>query len=149
MSTSFWRVLHFPHVAGTKSRFSPATVVVVARAARDFLRISGFGSLKSENFAGPQGHLWSKLGSPLSKSWKKSWVWVVSRLAKSCIEYVILAGSSFSRCQRQNPDIPRPWQSSWRAQRAIFSRIWAFGTLKSEIFAGPQGHLAKAGLPAL
>ena len=118
-----------------------------------FSRVWAFGTPKSEFFSGPQGHyrgICPRLGYRLSKSWQKSWVLVVSRLTRSCIEYVILAGSPFSRCQRQNPDIPRPWQSSWRAQRAIFLRIWAFGTPKSEIFAGPQGHLAmKAGLPAL
>ena len=44
----------FP-LSGAKSRFLPVLVVVLARAARDFLRIWAFGHLKSQNFRWPAG----------------------------------------------------------------------------------------------
>ena len=44
----------FP-LSRAKSRFLPVLVVVLARAARDFLRIWAFGHLKSQNFRWPAG----------------------------------------------------------------------------------------------
>jgi hypothetical protein len=44
----------FP-LSGAKSRFPPATVVVVARAARDFSRKMGFGTWNLKKIAGSQG----------------------------------------------------------------------------------------------
>jgi hypothetical protein len=52
----------FP-LSGVKSRFFPDTVVVVARAARDFSRKMGFGTWNLKIFAGSQGPELS-VGSP-------------------------------------------------------------------------------------
>ena len=73
------------------------------------------------------------------------------RLKSQVLSTSFWRGLHFSRRRRAIREFEGHWLSPWHAQRAIFSRIWAFGTLslKSENFAGPQGHLAKDGLPAL
>ena len=50
-------------------------------------------------------------------------------------------GLHFSRCRGLNPDIGWVWCHLGGAQRTVFSRIWTFLHLKSQIFARPQGNL--------
>ena len=72
---------------------------------------------------------------------RKAVLLFLSRLKKSGIEYVILAGSSLFTLSAGNPDMSRVWRLPGGAQCAIFSMLLTFFHLKLQIFAGPQGHL--------
>ena len=61
------------------------------------------------------------------------------RLAKSGIECVILAGSSFFALSRAEFYYWAGLVSSWRAQRAFVQGFWHFGTQNLKISLARQG----------
>ena len=85
------------------------------------------------------------IGERLSKDWQLIGRLISLRLKKSGIEYVILAGSSIFRCQGRNPGFGRSWLVVVARAARDFFNDFDFEHLKSEIFAGPQGHLAGLG----
>ena len=88
------------------------------------------------------------IGARLCKYWNIYWVLIELRLTKSGIEYVILAGSSlFPLSGAKSRFLPVMVVVLARAVRD-FSRIWAFGHLKSQNFRWPAGGCAESGVPA-
>ena len=62
-------------------------------------------------------------------------LWIASRLTKSGIEYVILAGSSLFPMSRAEPSFWSGLVASWRAQRAIFEGFLTFWLRKVQKFS--------------
>ena len=88
------------------------------------------------------------IGARLCKYWNIYWVLIELRLTKSGIEYVVLAGSSFFPLSGAKSRV-LPVMAVVLARAAHdFSRIWAFGHLKSQNFRWPTGVCAESGVQA-
>ena len=76
------------------------------------------------------------IGSLLSNDWNIYWILISLQPKKSGIEYVILAGSSFFPLSKAESRFLMVEMVDLARAARDFSRIWAFGHLKSQ---GPEG----------